>query len=209
MLKTHSLIGMVSAAAMALVGAASYANAAIVDVAVYPGYDDTGTGMAVSGSPTYTSTLNSGSTGFVYDWAASSDSVNDFGTYNGSAIFTAYFTGKIFAASAGSYSITIASDDASYLYINGGLAISDGGLHGIVTVTENVMLSAGLNSFQLQYGNGACCGALTSLQLNTAGSAISGVPEPATWAMMLLGFAGLGFVGYRKVKSGTAAFASA
>jgi hypothetical protein len=37
----------------------------------------------------------------------------------------------------------------------------------------------------------------------------SGVPEPATWAMMLLGFAGLGFVGYRKAKSGPAAFASA
>jgi hypothetical protein len=27
------------------------------------------------------------------------------------------------------------------------------------------------------------------------------IPEPSTWAMMLLGFAGLGFVGYRKVKS--------
>jgi PEP-CTERM motif len=26
----------------------------------------------------------------------------------------------------------------------------------------------------------------------------SGVPEPSTWATMLLGFAGLGFVGYRK-----------
>ena len=26
---------------------------------------------------------------------------------------------------------------------------------------------------------------------------ISGVPEPSTWAMMLLGFAGLGFAGYR------------
>jgi hypothetical protein len=24
------------------------------------------------------------------------------------------------------------------------------------------------------------------------------VPEPATWAMMLLGFAGLGFLGYRR-----------
>jgi hypothetical protein len=24
------------------------------------------------------------------------------------------------------------------------------------------------------------------------------VPEPSTWAMMLLGFAGLGFAGYRK-----------
>jgi hypothetical protein len=25
-----------------------------------------------------------------------------------------------------------------------------------------------------------------------------GTPEPATWAMMLLGFAGMGFVGYRR-----------
>jgi hypothetical protein len=28
--------------------------------------------------------------------------------------------------------------------------------------------------------------------------AASGVPEPSTWAMMLLGFAGLGFAGYRR-----------
>jgi len=28
------------------------------------------------------------------------------------------------------------------------------------------------------------------------------VPEPSTWAMMLLGFAGLGFTGYRRVKAG-------
>jgi hypothetical protein len=26
---------------------------------------------------------------------------------------------------------------------------------------------------------------------------LSSVPEPSTWAMMLLGFAGLGFAGYR------------
>ena len=29
-------------------------------------------------------------------------------------------------------------------------------------------------------------------------------PEPSTWAMMLLGFAGLGFAGYRKVKGAAA-----
>ena len=33
------------------------------------------------------------------------------------------------------------------------------------------------------------------------------VPEPSTWAMMLLGFAGLGFAGYRHARK--ARFASA
>ena len=28
------------------------------------------------------------------------------------------------------------------------------------------------------------------------------VPESSTWAMMLIGFAGLGFAGYRKAKTG-------
>jgi hypothetical protein len=33
---------------------------------------------------------------------------------------------------------------------------------------------------------------------------VEGVPEPTTWAMMLLGFAGIGFVTYRKRKNGLA-----
>jgi hypothetical protein len=37
----------------------------------------------------------------------------------------------------------------------------------------------------------------------------TGVPEPSTWAMMLLGFAGLGFVGYRRTRNRSAAFAAA
>jgi hypothetical protein len=35
----------------------------------------------------------------------------------------------------------------------------------------------------------------------------SGVPEPSTWAMMLLGFMGLGYAGYRKTKNERTAFA--
>jgi PEP-CTERM motif len=31
------------------------------------------------------------------------------------------------------------------------------------------------------------------------------VPEPATWTMMLLGFGGLGYVGYRKVRQAAVA----
>ena len=34
---------------------------------------------------------------------------------------------------------------------------------------------------------------------------MAGVPEPATWAMMLVGFAGLGFAGLRRAKTPIAA----
>jgi PEP-CTERM motif len=32
----------------------------------------------------------------------------------------------------------------------------------------------------------------------------SAVPEPSTWAMMAIGFAGLGFLGFRSRKAATA-----
>lgn len=35
-------------------------------------------------------------------------------------------------------------------------------------------------------------------------SAVSAVPEPSTWAMMILGFAGVGFMAYRRRKSALA-----
>jgi hypothetical protein len=37
--------------------------------------------------------------------------------------------------------------------------------------------------------------------LNLAGLAFSAVPEPATWAMMLVGFAGLAYAGFRRAKA--------
>jgi hypothetical protein len=38
------------------------------------------------------------------------------------------------------------------------------------------------------------------LVLNVTVTGTGTIPEPSTWAMMLTGFAGLGFVGYRKAK---------
>jgi hypothetical protein len=45
-------------------------------------------------------------------------------------------------------------------------------------------------------GAGTFNGTVTT-DLAPIGSALGAVPEPSTWAMMLLGFAGLGYVGYR------------
>ena len=42
---------------------------------------------------------------------------------------------------------------------------------------------------------------IDALYTVTVGSLPQSVPEASTWAMMLLGFAGLGYVGYRSRKS--------
>jgi hypothetical protein len=48
--------------------------------------------------------------------------------------------------------------------------------------------------------------AMSFSNFTVSGSLVSGaVPEPSTWAMMLLGFAGLGFMAYRKTKKSAAA----
>ena len=41
----------------------------------------------------------------------------------------------------------------------------------------------------------------------TAGAIPSPIPEPSTWAMMLIGFMGLGYAGYRRAKRNSPAFA--
>jgi hypothetical protein len=47
-------------------------------------------------------------------------------------------------------------------------------------------------------------GTLRSFHSDVSGDFSSTVPEPSTWAMMLLGFAGLGYVGFRKARARSA-----
>ena len=44
--------------------------------------------------------------------------------------------------------------------------------------------------------SGRIAGANTAVTVSFSG--VSGVPEPSTWAMMALGFAGLGFLGFAR-----------
>ena len=79
----------------------------------------------------------------------------------------------------------------------------------MMAVTFAVALKVGRHSVvDTAWGIGIALTALVSL-LVSAGSGQPAlllssltVPEPSTWAMMLLGFAGLGFAGYRRAKAG-------
>jgi hypothetical protein len=64
----------------------------------------------------------------------------------------------------------------------------------------NVNFGTGLNSYNVD-GNctvGTCFTYFSLEESVTLNTFVAGVPEPSTWAMMLLGFAGLGFMAYRR-----------
>ena len=62
--------------------------------------------------------------------------------------------------------------------------------------------------YYLQIG-GSAEAIYANLATLTVSEHVGAVPEPSTWAMMLLGFAGVGFAAYRKKKTGTFAMAAA
>jgi hypothetical protein len=68
--------------------------------------------------------------------------------------------------------------------------------------TETFFTAAGSGIVTINVGTSNDAGGF-----GLGGGSVSTVPEPSTWAMMALGFAGLGFAGYRKAKA-SAAFAA-
>jgi hypothetical protein len=70
-----------------------------------------------------------------------------------------------------------------------------------VVFSEN-NFGGGYESDNHTVGHYATMGQGTKVNLTQS---VSGVPEPSTWAMMGLGFAGLGFLGYRRNKAASVA----
>jgi hypothetical protein len=172
-----------------------------VSVDVYSSYTDTGSSITFSGTPEATGTLTSTALGFAVNMDAGT-STPLLGIYDANTSFGADFKGTLVASTAGTYTGSVSSDDGSYLFIDGSLVASDGGTHGYQTVNFSDVLSAGAHSFEVQYYNGPCCGAGVGFALTSSGISVGGgVPEPSTWAMMMVGFAGLGFAGYRRSKA--------
>lgn len=102
------------------------------------------------------------------------------------------FTGQIFL-NAGANLFTITHDDGLQLSIDGGVGMvvnQPGPTSPVATNFTATAPATGTYNFTLSYGE--CCGGPAELSWLFNGAPVGGVPEPSTWAMMLIGFAGIG-----------------
>lgn len=109
------------------------------------------------------------------------------------------FTGSTYL-NAGANSFVIPHDDGLQLSLGGGigLVVDEPGPTAPVNTPFNVNApSAGFYDFTLSYGETAGGPAVLAFQVN--GAPVGGVPEPATWGLMVVGF-GLVGVGVRRHK---------
>ena len=99
---------------------------------------------------------------------------------------------------SGTYTFDLVSDDGSELLIDNGLVVNDDGVHPMQDASGWINLGAGLHSIQVvQFENDGG----TGLDLFMNGDAVGGdllqtpaggVPEPASWALMIAGVAATG-----------------
>lgn len=168
-------------------------QASATSISVYDNFADTGTDITFAGSPSATGTANFSGSSFLYDWSLP-------GTVGGKSpadSFAADFSGSFTVGSSGPHVLTLGSDDASYLYVDGVQQIARPGPNSYDTTSATLDLGAGSHTFEIKYDNVICCGAAVSLDVGD-GAITAAVPEPSTWAMMMLGFCGMGFIAYRR-----------
>ena len=89
------------------------------------------------------------------------------------------------------------ADDDAFLALDKTVIAQEGGIHGVsaAPVTTST-LAPGVHNFTLFYVDRNVSGAGLYFNVDTADISVTpptpGVPEPSTWAMVLVGFAGIG-----------------
>lgn len=127
---------------------------------------------------------------------------NSTGSNDAAAFETALFTGSFSLANSGTVTFQLGSDDDSFIYVDGILFGQNPGVHGVSYVNfTSPTLNSGSHNIAIFYADRHEVGAYLSLSLVSEDIVITptpGVPEPASWAMMIGGFAVAGAVMRRR-----------
>ncbi len=116
------------------------------------------------------------------------------GSNDTNAFQTAIITGILHVTTTAT--IKFGGDDDMFLALNGNVVDQVGGIHP-QGVTGTDIIGPGNYLMQVFYADRHVVGASAFLDV-TGGSLTAPVPEPSTWAMMILGFCGVGFLAYRR-----------
>ncbi len=170
-----------SSLALLIAAGVSLPALAQVNVTTYGSYvENAGTGLTFS-DPLGTQT-----------WASINSNVAFPGdTWNTADIFAADITSMLDVASAGIYTFNLASDDGSYVFVDGVLIGDEPGAHSVYSTSFTDTLTAGHHAIEVQFYNQFCCGSGVELDLPSGVSLVSSVPEPGNQPML---FGGLGLV---------------
>ncbi len=125
-------------------------------------------------------------------------------TYTATADFTFNAVGFPFLIDlTGSYSLGNGFDSATFQVFDNGNSLINQSFSDLTSAqayfSNNLLdlyLGAGSNDLQIAFTETMSGG--QGFAFNYAAGEIAAVPEPSTWAMMILGFAGIGFMAYRR-----------
>jgi len=118
------------------------------------------------------------------------------GSSNGGAngFQTARFTGVFNTLGPSTLiNFNVTSDDDIFVFIDGAYVDSDiDGIHAPEFDSFSTSVGAGLHTFNLFYADRHTVQAVLNFDIEGAELRIPGVPEPTSWALMIIGFGGVG-----------------
>jgi len=140
-----------------------------------------------------------GNATITLDYASNMYAPNSTGVNDSSYFETAVLTGVVMGHGS-DVTFNVSADDDVMVYLNGVYVGGAQGVHGTSGGLINLGTLSGPNTLQIFYADRAHTGANLSITGFSGGSVVA-APEASTWAMMGLGFAGLGLAGFRARKA--------